>query len=172
MGFLIVGMIEKAHGVKGECFVMPATDDVAGIYSKGQEFRLGDVVGSASEQTLILDGVRAFKGGVIARFAQVRDRATAETLQGRTLLIPLAEARPLEPGEYFLHDLDGLEVVSPDGARLGRVIEIYEGAAGHYLGVDDGAREHLIPLVGGIVREVDMKAGRIVVDPPPGLLDL
>jgi 16S rRNA processing protein RimM len=151
---------------------MPATDDVAGIYSKGQEFRLGDAAGSASAETLSVAAIREFKGGLIVRFDQVRDRTLAETLQGRTLLIPLSEARPLEKGEYFLHDLAGLEVVTRDGERVGRVSEIYEVAAAHYLGVDDGTRERLIPLVGGIVREVDMGAGRVVIDPPPGLLDL
>ncbi|UCC75270.1 MAG: 16S rRNA processing protein RimM [Gemmatimonadota bacterium] len=173
-GFLIVGEIRKAHGIKGECFVSPATDDVAGIYSKGRSLLVGDSEGRPDESGLALTiaGAREFKGGLIVRFDGVRQRNAAELLRGRTLLIEQAAARPLAEGEYFLHDLAGLEVCTTEGDVVGRVVEIYEGGPGHMLGVDDGARELLIPLSQEIVREVDLKAGRIVIDAIPGLLDL
>jgi 16S rRNA processing protein RimM len=173
-GFLIVGEIRKAHGIKGECFVSPATDDVAGVYCKGRSLLLGDSEGRPDDSGLALTvvGARLFKGGLIVRFEDVRDRNAAEVLRGRTLLISPEEARPLEAGEFFLHDLVGLEVRTTEGELVGRVVEVYESGAGHMLEVDDGTHGRLIPFNERIVREVDVQAGRIVIEAIPGLLDL
>jgi 16S rRNA processing protein RimM len=172
--YLIVGEIRKAHGIKGDCLVMPATDDVAGIYAKGRALRLGDPRGEPLDDATDLQVrmARPFKGGLLVSFAGVNDRNAAEVLRGRTLLVRRDETRPLEQGEYFLHDLAGLEVRTVDDDLLGRVSEVYEGGQSIYLGVDDGERERLIPFTANVVREVDMKGGRIVVEPLPGLLDL
>lgn len=172
--FLIVGEIRKPHGIKGECFVVPATDDVAGVYATGRVLRVADPEGEPEEgePTLTVAGARPFKGGLIVRFEDVSDRNAAEALRGRTLVIPRSEARPLDEGEYFLHDLAGLEVRSVEGRLIGRVSQVYEGGAGHILGVDDGERERLIPFTREVVREVDVEGGRIVIEPVRGLLDL
>lgn len=152
---------------------MPATDDVAGVYAEGRTLLLGDGEGRPFEPQVGMEiaGARSFKGGLIVRFAGVRDRDAAELLRGRTLLMAAAEARPLEADEYFFHDLAGLEVFTVAGERVGRVTDLYEVGPGHHLGVDDGRRERLVPFIEAIVREVDLKAGRIVIDPPAGLLD-
>ncbi len=153
---------------------MPATDDVAGVFAPGRELRLGDAEGRADVDvaTLTVVKARAFKGGLIVRFAAIEDRRAAEALRGRTLLIQAGDARPLEADEYFLHDLVGLEVFAADGERVGRVVEVYEGGPGHFLGVDDGEREHVIPFTRQIVRRVDLEAGRIVIEVIAGLLEL
>jgi 16S rRNA processing protein RimM len=173
-GHLIVGEIRKAHGIKGECFVMPATDDVAGVYAKGRELFLGDADGRVGgrEMTLAVAAARPFKGGLIVRFEDVHDRNASEMLRGRTLLIRSEDARPLEPGQYFIHDLNGLEVVELDGAPIGRVAQIYEIGTSLYLSVDDGERERMIPFTEQFVREVDIEGRRVVIEVIPGLLEL
>ena len=172
--YLIVGEIRKAHGIKGDCLVMPATEDVAGIYAKGRALRLGDARGEPLDDgtDLQVRTARPFKGGLLVSFAGVNDRNAAELLRGRTLLVRRDETRPLEQGEYFLHDLAGLTVQTVGGDLVGRVTEVYEGGQSVYLGVDDGERERLIPFTANVVREVDVKGGRIVVEPLPGLLDI
>jgi 16S rRNA processing protein RimM len=151
-----------------------ATDDVAGIYSTGRSLLIGDSDGRPDQSGLALTiaGARGFKGGLIVRFEDVRDRNAAEVLRGRTLLISSEELRPLEAGEFFLHDLVGLEVQTMEGQLVGRVVEIYETGPGHMLEVDDGERGYLIPFSGQLVSEVDVRAGRIVIEAIPGLLDL
>jgi 16S rRNA processing protein RimM len=119
-----------------------------------------------------VQAARPFKGGLIIRFEGVEDRSAAEPLRDRTLLLAVEEVRPLEANEYFLHDLSGLEVKTIAGEVIGRVLEVYEAGPSHFLGVDDGERERLIPFTGQIVREVDMEAGTIVIEPIPGLLDV
>ena len=153
---------------------MPATGDVAGVYAAGREFPVGDSQGQIDEYELRLSvqAARPFKGGLIIRFEGVEDRNAAEQLRGRTLLLAVDDVRPLDAGEYFLHDLGGLEVRTTAGEVIGRVVEVYEAGPSHFLEVDDGERERLIPFTGQIVREVDMKAGTIVIEPIPGLLDV
>lgn len=171
---LIVGEIKKPHGIKGELFVLPATDDVALVYEPGRTLTVGDADGGAlgPDVTLTVAVAREFKGGLIIRFDGLIDRNSADQFRGRTLLIRAEDTRPLEQGEYFLHDLAGLEVTLLNGEVVGRVAEIYEGATDYLLGVDDGERERLIPFSGQIVREVDLVAGRIVIEPTPGMLTL
>jgi len=154
--------------------VVPATDDVAGVYATGRALRVGDSAGRADEfdVTLTVLAARKFKGGLIVRFEGVGDRNAAEVLRGRTLLIPQQDARPLEAGEYFLHDLIGLEVRLAEGEVMGRVTEVYEGGPGYLLAVDDGERERVIPFAGQFVKEVEVEAGWIVIEPIPGLLDI
>jgi 16S rRNA processing protein RimM len=153
---------------------MPATDDVAGVYALGRGLRLGDAEGQPypGDAIVTVAAAREFKGGVIVHFEEVEDRNAAERLKGRTLLIAAEEARPLEDGEFFLHDLVGLEVQSSDGASVGRVVGVYEGGAVYYLGVSDGERERLIPFADAVVREVDLEGGRVVIEAIEGLLDL
>jgi 16S rRNA processing protein RimM len=78
----------------------------------------------------------------------------------------------LEEGEFFLHDLVGLQVETAEGQVIGRVGEVYEAGAGHFLSVVGGERERLIPFSGRLVREVDVEAGRIVIEAIPGLLEI
>jgi 16S rRNA processing protein RimM len=153
---------------------MPATNDVAGVYAQGRGLRLGDADGQPypGDRILTVRAAREFKGGVIVHFDEVDDRNAAELLKGRTLLIAAEEARPLEDGEFFFHDLVGLEVQSVDGKSVGRVVEVYEGGAVEFLGVSDGERERLIPFANAVVREVDLEGGRIVIEAIRGLLDL
>lgn len=144
------------------------------VYRAGRKLTVGDEQGRPLEPptALTVVAIREFKAGLIARFDEIGDRNVADQFRGRTVLIASEEARPLAAGEYYLHDLVGLEARLPDGSLVGRVVQIYEGGASHVLGVDDGERERLIPFTRAIVREVDLDAGRIVIDPTPGLLAL
>jgi 16S rRNA processing protein RimM len=87
------------------------------------------------------------------------------------LSLPLSELPELEEGEFFVHDLVGYEVVLVGGSLVGSVGRVYDAAGQTILGVDGEGGEQLIPFTGQIVREVKPEALRIVVDPPPGLLE-
>ena len=152
--------------------MIPSTDDVEEIFQRGRALLVGDEGGVGMGSTLTVAVVRRFKAGLIVRFEEIGDRNVAEQFRGRTLLIGAKDARPLASDEYYLHDLVGLEVSTAAGEVVGRVAEVYEIGPGYCLGVDDGERERLIPFSRQIVREVDLAAGRIVIDPTPGLLAL
>jgi 16S rRNA processing protein RimM len=96
----------------------------------------------------------------------------AAALAGRLVAVEESEALALPPGHFYAWQLEGCRVVTTDGREVGRVAGIQPNP-GHDLWVvrEDG-REHLIPAVPEIVRDVDLAGRRVVIEPPEGLLEL
>jgi 16S rRNA processing protein RimM len=98
--------------------------------------------------------------------------AAAETLRGRWLAVPEAEALPPGPGRFYPWQLEGCRVFTETGQEVGRVTGVESSPAHDLWVVHDGRGEHLIPAVPAIVLEVDLAGRRIVLRPPEGLLEL
>jgi len=111
------------------------------------------------------------KGCALLKLRNCDDRDAAEPLRGMAVQIPLAEAMPLEPGEYYVHQIEGLTVWTEEGDSLGTVSEVvFTGSNQVY--VTRGPRgQVLIPALKDVVLKVDLEAGRMIVRLPPGLLD-
>jgi 16S rRNA processing protein RimM len=172
---LVVGHVSKPHGTKGEVFVWPLTDRPEEVFAAGQTVVLGDDRGSITQpvDALEVERLRPFKRGQLVKFTGRDDREAVEDLAGRYLLVPATDLRELEEGEVFYHQLLGAEVVTSDGEVVGRVREVFETEPAHLLEVKtDEGKVHLVPFSKRIVREVDAEAGRILIVPPPGLLEL
>lgn len=172
---LVVGHLARAHGTKGEIFVWPLTDRPDEVFAEGETVWLGDAEGRLDEEALPLEVERRrpFKRGVLVLFSGYADRNAAEELAGRYVLAPLAALGEAGPGEWYYHQLLGASVETVNGESVGQVREVYELDPADLLEVEDGAgRKRLIPVTSRVVREVDTEAGRIVIDPPEGLLDL
>jgi 16S rRNA processing protein RimM len=97
-------------------------------------------------------------------------RTEAELLRNELLQVPEDEAIPLEEGEYFLHQLLGLQVVTESGQNLGRLTEVLETGANNVFIIDGPGGELLVPDIPDVVLEVDVAGGRVVIRPLPGLL--
>ena len=167
---LVVGRVGRAHGVRGEVSVQVRTDD------PGRRFAPGTVLATdpAALGPLAVGSVRWHLGRLLVRFDGLADRTRAEELAGALLLVDsVAVGTPEDPDEFNDHDLIGLVAVTVAGDRVGTVTDVLHhgqdllviSAAGA------GAGETLVPFVRAIVPEVDIVAGRLVLDPPPGLLD-
>jgi len=172
--YLVVGHVTKAHGTKGEVFVMPLTDRVDEVFVPGRVLEVEEVEGDEYEyEPLVIETVRPFKSGVLVGFEGLEDREAVEALVRHYLQLPIEDVSPLEEGEVFYHQLIGLEVKTVDGQPIGPVREIYETGAGHLLEIrrEDG-RQVLIPFTVQIVKQVDVEGGTLVVEPPSGLLDV
>jgi 16S rRNA processing protein RimM len=163
---VLMGVIAGAHGVRGLLRVksFAAAADSLTAYGPLEDER--------GERGFALEPVGAAKGVLIMRLDGVADRDAAEALKGTRLYLPRA-ALP-EPGEeeYYHADLLGLAVMLKDGSALGRVRAVHAYGAGDSLEVErpDG-RTVIVPFTTAVVPVVDIKAGRLVVDPPDGLLD-
>lgn len=172
---LVVGHISRPHGTRGELFVWPLTDRPETVFAAGRTLLVGDADGGLGADPLEVTvvGTRPFKRGLLLSVAGRSDRDAVSDLSGRYLLAPVAALAPREEGEVFYHELLGLRVETVDGTVVGTVREVFELAPADLLEVKaaDG-RLHLIPFAAQVVRSVDVAGGRLVIEPPAGLLEL
>jgi 16S rRNA processing protein RimM len=160
-----VGALAGAFGVRGEVRLKSfcaVSEDVASYGPLSTED------GRSFEVTL----TGQVAGGLSARLKGVTTREAAEALRGQRLYAPRAALPSLPDDEFYHADLIGLEVVDTGGTSLGRVRAVLNHGAGDILELHrPGARETiLLPFTKAVVPTVDLTAGRIVADPPEGLL--
>jgi 16S rRNA processing protein RimM len=103
---------------------------------------------------------------LVAQLEGVADREAAAALRGTDIGVPRAELPPAAEGEFYWADLIGLDVVNTEQHEFGRVARILQTGANDVLVVagKTGDRETLIPFIADVIRQVDLAAGRIVVD--------
>jgi 16S rRNA processing protein RimM len=167
---LIVGQVRGAHGLRGELQVEILTDDPH-RFERLERVFLGKE--EAEPTPRLLKGCRLHHGWALLQIEGCDDRTAAEALRGCLVQVPVDEAIPLEEGEFFEHQILGLEVWTVSGELLGSVAEIlYTGANDVYVVRRSGPppREILIPVIASVVLQVDLAAGRLVVELPEGLL--
>jgi 16S rRNA processing protein RimM len=163
---ILVGRVAAAHGVKGLVKLQSFTADPTAIGSYGPLF---DSLGRRRFEVAVQNRV---KGGVVARIAGVEDRTTAEKLRGVELYLERDALPPAAEGEYYHADLVGLSVELTDGRALGRVRAVENFGAGDLLAIDRPGRGPVsLPFNDRVVPVVDLAGGRLVVDPPAGLMD-
>jgi 16S rRNA processing protein RimM len=168
---LVVGRITRPHGVRGELTVEVRTDD--------PELRLtaGAVLATepAAAGPLRVAGTRWHSGRLLVRFAGIEDRNAAGEPRGTLLLVDSADLEDLSDTDEFRdHQLIGLAVIAPDGEQVGTVADVLHHGQDLLVVAGSGERagvEILIPFVSAIVSDVDLAAGLVRVEPPPGLLD-
>jgi 16S rRNA processing protein RimM len=168
---LVVGRITRPHGVRGELAVEVRTDD--------PELRLaaGAVLGTepAAAGPLTITRARWHSGKLLLSFDGVGDRDQADQLRGTLLVVESAELEDTsDPDEFRDYQLVGLAVFGPGGEPVGQVTDVLHYGQDLLVVTGSGARagaEILVPFVTELVPEVDLAARRIVIDPPPGLLD-
>ena len=173
---LIVGVVRKPHGIRGELVVQVETDRPAAVFRPGRVLLLGDTAGRAEGRTLTVERARPFKEGMLVRAREfpVRDQVMEE-LRGLTQLIPRGEAEKPDEDEVFYHELVGMRVrtAGEEGEELGVVRELYEAPSGFLLGVQRSkGKELLLPFVREMVRRIDRDERVLEVEIPAGLLDL
>jgi 16S rRNA processing protein RimM len=165
-----VGRILRPHGLRGEV-VVEVLSDVPGRLGSGSSVKLAAVAGSAGEgRSLLVVASRAHKSGALVRFAGVDDCDAAAALRGAWLEIDESEVPAPPAGTYYQFQLVGC-VCRDGGLELGRVTSLIEDGGGHLLVVADGARELLVPFVARFLTRVDVEAGIIDLELPPGLVD-
>ena len=168
---LVVGRIIRPHGIRGEVAVEVRTDDPE------LRFVPGSVLQTDPEQAgpLTVSAARHHSGRLLVTFAGIEDRGQADPLRGTLLLVDSAGlADPEDPEEFRDHQLIGLAAVTTTGEHVGVVADVLHHGQDLLVVAGEGRRrgaDMLVPFVAAIVPAVDIAAGRLVIDPPPGLLD-
>jgi 16S rRNA processing protein RimM len=164
---IAVGLIARAHGVKGEVAVQPLTE-IEARFRPGSVLRLGP----EGDRTLTVGTVRGpHRGRLLVRFREIGQREEAEALRGRVLVVRPEDVPSIEEnGRYWVHHVVGLRVETEDGRSLGRVREVLQNPANDIWVAEGDGEDVLIPAVRDVVTEVDLQGGRVVVREVPGLI--
>ena len=161
---IAVGRINSPWGLRGHVKVTPLTSNPARLQA-------GSVLHVRGEPRRVLDVVYP-RGYPCVRFEGCPDATAAEQLRGAMIEIDDADLPELAEGEYYVHDLVGLAVVSLEGEEIGRLVEVLPtGANDVYIVRRPGRRDVLIPAIRDVIREVDLEARRMRIEVLPGLLD-
>lgn len=171
----VIARIGKPHGLLGEVTVQLHTDEPERRLVVGTAIDTQATPGTGVPRALTVRSTRVHNGVWLVAFEEIPDRTGAESLRGTRLVVDAADVLPADDEDdvFSEEQLQGLTVVDPAGTVLGEVGGLELGAAQDRLVIllPDG-REAQVPFVAALVPEVDVEAGRVVVDAPPGLLDL
>ena len=161
MEFIEIGQIVNTHGIKGEVKLNPWTDDIEDLLDLEVFY---DEKGNALE----VANSRIHKNTVIIKFREVSTMNDAEKMKGKTLY---TEKTPLPEGRYYIKDLIGLTAFE-NGEELGTLTDVFNTGANDIYEVKtpDGKRIYL-PVIDGVIGDVDLEKGTIEVTIPDGLLD-
>ncbi len=159
-----VGTITRPWGVRGEVKVFPASD----IPDRFRQLEAVWVcVGSLTPERMRIESVKQLKGMVALKLDGISTPEEAEHYRDAVLGIPEEDRAPLEEGAYYIYELVGLKVESPQGETLGVLTRVYQGSAQDVFEIQDEAgATSLVPAVEAWVHEVDIEGGRVVVTIP------
>lgn len=156
---MTIGKVGAVHGIHGELRIIPLTDFIE-RFETMTEVMVGD-------ELLHIESCRYHKQDVLMKFREYPVREDAMRLTGRLLTVDRSEAAPLEDGEFYTFDIIGLTVYDVEGTELGTVENVLRtGSNDVYQTRLTAGGELLIPALKAVVKEIDIKNGRMVVDMP------
>jgi 16S rRNA processing protein RimM len=158
---VLLGVVAAAHGIRGLVRIKSFTEDPMAVAAYGP---LSDKSGTKEYR---VEALRAVRGAVLARIDGVADRTAAEALRGVQLYVERAQLPATGEREWYEVDLIGLAAIGTDGRDWGKVIAFHNFGAGSMIEVSGGL---MLPFTDDAVPEVDLAGGKVVVDPPAGLL--
>ncbi len=165
---VVIGQIVKPHGLKGEVVVEVLTD-FPERFLEGLRVLLSGGAREAREVRIV--AVRPHHDRVLLTFEEISDVSTAETLRNAELSVSAADVAARPPGYVYHWEIEGASVVDAKGRPLGRVSALADAGGRPLLVVETARGPRDVPFASPIVVSVDVAGGRVVLDPPPGLLD-
>ncbi|GAA4513103.1 ribosome maturation factor RimM [Brevibacterium yomogidense] len=162
----VAARLGKPHGIHGEVTVEVRTDDPDARFVAGAVFTTDPDIGE-----LTLERARWHRDRLLLTFEEVPTRTRAEEVRN-TLILVDAEDDEVEDDAWTVEELRGLEVHLAAGGLVGTVTDLTVGVMQDLLHVETVEGEGvLVPFVEEIVPEVDVETGRVLLTPPPGLID-
>ena len=167
---VMIGEVVKPHGIRGEIKVYLFSEKPRNFKQYKEIF----LQGPTGDSTKALKVVKSREQGKLAilQLEKIGTREAAEDLQGKNIWINKVNLPALDSGEYYWQQLDGLTVVTEEGQEIGRVTKLFNTTAHDIMVVTGRGHEFMIPVQGDIIRDIDEQEGKVVISPPPGLLDI
>lgn len=163
---ICVGVIGRAHGIRGEVSIDLRTDEPDRRFGVGAVLRFED-----SPRTVTIASTRDHSGRFVVRFAELPDRTAVESVRGTRLVVDIDPAEmPDEPEEFYDRQLVGLRALDAHGTLIGEVTTVVHLPAQDLLEIRTASGPRLVPFVEAIVPIVDLAAGEVRLADVPGLL--
>ena len=158
-----MGYILAPWGIRGEVKVEVVTDFP-------ERFAPQKVV-YLNTRPLEIESCHPHKQHLVVKLATIDSVEDAEKLRGQDLTIPRSELYPLPAGQYYTFQIIGLKVVTTEGQTVGRVTDIMKTGSNDVYIVEGKRGEVLIPAIEDVVKSIDLKKGKMVIEAIEGLLD-
>ncbi len=161
MEIIEVGQIVNTHGIRGEVRLNPWTDDVYDLTEL-------DVFYDKDKKALYVESSKVHKNVVVIKFKDINTMNDAEKLKGKIIF---TEKTPLPEGRYYIKDLIGLTAFEND-TELGKLTDVFNTGANdiYEIKTKDGKKIYL-PVIDGVIGDVDLENKKFFVTIPDGLLD-
>ncbi|HZQ09878.1 MAG TPA: ribosome maturation factor RimM [Anaerolineae bacterium] len=164
--YLVVGEILKPWGYRGEVKVQIVTAFPKQLV-KHKTVYLGQPA-----RAFQVERARLHSGYAILKFAGYDTPESVAKLRGEIVQIPVEEAARLKKGQYYHHQIIGLNVVTETGEPIGTVAEILEtGANDVYVVHTSEGKEILLPAIQSVIQAIDVENRTVTVTLLPGLLE-
>ena len=163
-----IGEIVTTHGIEGWLKLKPHNPKTTTL-SPSQVIFLekgGDCVSHW------IEAIRAHKKQFLLKLRGINGIDEAKSWVGFILSVAEEALQPLNPGEYYYYQVVGLDVYDVQGKWIGIVNRIWSKPGGDLYVVRGESKEYLIPAVKEMIEKIDLPGGKIIINPPPGLLDL
>ncbi|HEY2987046.1 MAG TPA: ribosome maturation factor RimM [Candidatus Binatia bacterium] len=163
-----LGEIVATHGIDGWLKLRPYNPNSPTLLATQEIFL--EKNGARSPQRL--ESVKPHKNQLLVRLAGVDGINAAKKWIGSTVSVVEAQLPPLNPDEYYYYQVVGLDVFDTKSNRIGTIARITSTPACDLYVVEGEAKEYLIPVTKEVIEKIDLAAGRVIIDPPEGLLEL
>lgn len=164
--YLAVGTLRRSHGIRGDMLVEVLTDFPERL-KPGTQVYVGD-----KKQALKITRRRPHNEGMILGFEGISTAEQTAKYRAQTVYVPAEGRPPLPKGEYYHHQVIGMNVVDESGAALGVITEIIEtGANDVYVVKNADEREILLPALKQVLLDVNLETKTMRVHLLPGLVD-
>ncbi|MHB1005817.1 MAG: ribosome maturation factor RimM [Chloroflexota bacterium] len=162
--FLAIGEVQAPHGVRGH-FRARILTDFPDRFKRLRHVYLGE-----EHQPFEVESARVLPEGALIKLRGIETPEVARTLAHKLLYVPEAEAEPLGEDQFYWYQIIGLAVWTQDERYLGEVKDILSTGSNDVYVVQGPLGEILVPAIEDVVVAVDVKAGRLVIEPMEGML--
>jgi 16S rRNA processing protein RimM len=164
--FVVIGLLRRAHGVKGEVSVQPVSD----VPERFKALERVLLRHGGSTEEVCVQGVRSKGGAVLLKLEGVDDRTAAQALTGAEIGVRRKDVYPVPEGTYYVFDLIGCKVIGDGGRYIGMIDDVWKMPANDVFAVKTAAGEVLIPVVQSVVKEIDLESKIVKIEETEGLL--
>lgn len=163
-----IGKILREWGVKGEMKAIPLTPDLKRV----RELRKVIIISpEGQKEERLITSIRQLNDSILISFDGCNSPEEASRYRGCMISIRRSESPRLPEGYYYYNEIIGLEVFTVDGNYVGKVEDIIETKSNDVYIVKKDGSEYLIPAIRDVIKKIDLKANKIIIEPMNGLLD-